>query len=186
MNDKILIVEDRVNRIEQWLGKEETKKLKNSVLVMTTLPDARDGEEYNFHKLDDFKLVAIHLSYLSGSRQTKFYEYIASSKNFYIIFSGGIMQETILYGGHLANLPIQRLYTKDIVERLSRLDFSEHTLLKFLYGDNWELPLLQRLRMLNWLFPSKEDQFEEKDSIARILGNPKDINAEIYNIYNNY
>jgi hypothetical protein len=187
MNDKILIVEDRLERQIQRLGKERADALRKTVKVETGLPGLTDKDNYDFHNLDGFDLVAIHRSYFNGTQLARFNAYVDHSKSYFIIFSGGISQVSILKKGHLANLPIQRFYTPDIIDRLYSFDKGNQPLAHFLYGENWKLPFLQRLRLLQWLGLDDEDgDIPEVVELKALLGNVDKIGNQIHEIYLKY
>lgn len=187
MNDRILIVEDRLERQIQRLGQEEAETLRKTVKVEKGLPGFSDKDNYDFHCLDAFDLVAIHRSYFNDKLLTQFNAYVDHSKSYFIIFSGGISQVSILKKGHLANLPIQRFYTSDIIDRLYSFDKGNQPLAHFLYGENWMLPFLQRLRLLQWLgLDGKDGDIPEVVELKALLGNVDNIGDQIHEIYLKY
>ena len=165
MPKRILIVDDRPKRPSLHLNKEELDDLRSLVTMSETL---------EVEGLEQYDLVAIHRSYVINKGLGDQLDNLINNNGIYVVlFSGGIGQPTISNKGHMAVVGSELFYSKNLIDFCKDLsDTDSIQLYKLIYGVNqWQLPLLARLRQLIWMDPSGGDfdYSQERKSIMNSL-----------------
>ena len=146
-----IIIEDRVERQQKQLTEEQWERLCQLAAVDSELPGYEEGKEYDFSAFDDYDIVAVHRTLLAKTNLiNEFMDYAKNKKKNSIIFSGSITQQLVTNGGNTLAVEATVFY-QSIVTFLETYDDSQDfPLYRFLYGNEWELPLLLRFRFLKW------------------------------------
>lgn len=175
---RVLIIEDRPLRRNNLLGEDLSERLKtmSNVVLSESLPD-----DYS-----NFDVIAIHKSYMDrNAYSSKLYATLSDKQNRLVVFSGGNYRQNILCGGQLLVLSAKEFYSENLVpflEELSAEDVSVVVLEKLVYGvNNWKLPVLAKIRNLEWLLQDDEDRFVLEDQIKDLrksigLSQDEDVN----------
>lgn len=143
---KTIIIDDRKERKKQHLTTDEIEKLKTlSDISETILP---------FQELEGYSLIAIHESLLTENNlYNEIVSFAKNNEKLLILFSGGIMQNCILESGKILKIISSEFYNKITAFLLKySKENIEYPLLKFLYGEEWKLPLLLKYKNLLWKY----------------------------------
>lgn len=193
---KVIIVDDRLERMRLHLSTESLTDLKNLVedgflMISTEISSEKDGINSVFI---DYDIIAVHRSYLANtSMSNSFNEYVKRTNKYFIVFSGGISQSILSNKGHLLNINSSDFYTPELprfIKKFCSENGIESPLLQYLYGDSWRLTLLLQYRHLLWTYGDIDDIDDDMDeNMAEELHDilwggdisvsMKDINAEI-------
>ena len=193
---KVIIVDDRLERMKLHLSTESLTDLKSLVedgilMISTEISSEKDGINSVFI---DYDIIAVHRSYLANtSMSNSFNEYVKRSNKYFIVFSGGISQSILSNKGHLLNINSSDFYTPELprfIKKFCSDNGIESPLLQYLYGDSWRLTLLLQYRHLLWTYGDIDDIDDDMDeNMAEELHDilwggdinvsMKDINAEI-------
>ena len=193
---KVIIVDDRLERMKLHLSTESLTDLKSLVedgilMISTEISSEKDGINSVFI---DYDIIAVHRSYLANtSMSNSFNEYVKRSNKYFIVFSGGISQSILSNKGHLLNINSSDFYTPELpgfIKKFCSENGNESPLLQYLYGDSWRLTLLLQYRHLLWTYGDIDDIDDDMDeNMAEELHDilwggdinvsMKDINAEI-------
>lgn len=185
---KILLLENRPGRQEQYLGSENIKKLQTLQGLKTLLGEECSEMINKLNNSDDsqlneFTLIIIHRSALSPTGIDTVINHCQKKKKDLIFFSGGISQS--LYTTS-QNFPYLLVNSKDFYYNM--LNFltkfvkgeAEH-ITELLYGDNWQLNLMLNYRQL--IIKENLSRTEEnfKESIEELIGKRslEELNREI-------
>lgn len=176
---KVLILDDRKDRKKTLLSDNELLALnsfeKNGVLAFQESLSLINGdlpkskEDFNM-LLSNYEVIAIHRSWLEQNGISNgFEEYISANpdKNF-IIFSGGT--STTRLTNHHRRLSVNAgvFYSSRLIAFIQDISSGNlPSLLEFLYGKSWKLPLLLEYRNLLW--NNKLISEEEKEEELREL-----------------
>lgn len=147
---KIVIIDDRKERKKQHLTDDEIERLNTLCEIRENMPLHQDFEEYS--------LLAIHESLLKESNlYNEIVEYTKRKRKYLILFSGGITQNGIYDSGAIMKINSADFYLKitSFLTHYSK-EAMEYPLLRFLYGDEWRVPLLLRYKNLLWKYGVKE------------------------------
>ena len=169
MSKSVLIIDDRPMRPYLHLTEDIVYKLQQ-------LPNVNcrtSAEGVNFEEYD---VIAIHKSYATSNNLVNTLDKTISNGSKYIVyFSGGISQQAITRGGHQAIIGSDVFYSKHLFPFCEQLINDEDIqLFKLIYGlEQWRLPILMRLRQLNWMNPDGEYDKKitlQKEDIIEALG----------------
>lgn len=160
---RILIVEDRTQRMEQMFGLDNLSVLEklDGVTLAEALPE--DYANYN--------VIAIHRSYMDRNNlNSALFRFIDDKSRRLIVFSGGNSRQEIYMKGRLLILPARDFYSDKLIPFLKDIlqDDAELSLAKLIYGDNWELPILAKIRNLEWQIEDGIDTFVKEDSMYEL------------------
>ena len=139
---KTIVIDDRKERKRQHLTDSEVERLNSISEISENLPSHQELEEYS--------LLAIHESLLKESNlYNEIVSFAKKNDKLLILFSGGITQNSIFESGKIMKINSAEFYHK-IIPFLSNYSENngEYPLLKFLYGEEWRLPLLLRYKNL--------------------------------------
>lgn len=164
---RILIVEDRTQRMVQMFGQENLSALGklDSVRLAEFLPD-----DYV-----DYDVIAIHRSYLDRNKlNSALFRFIDDKAKRLIVFSGGNSRQEMFKEGRILILTAREFYSDKLIPFLKDIsqDGSELSLAKLLYGDEWKLPTLVKIRNLEW-------QIEDGKEIYGKLHTLKDLRKSL-------
>ena len=154
---KTIIIDDRKERKHQYLDDETSKQLYSMCDIREELP--------SFLELGNYDLLAIHESLLKEKNQ---YEEIVKlakeNKKWLVLFSGGITQNYILNDGRFLKINSSDFYSRitTFLEKYSTSE-SNHLLLHFIYGEEWNLPLLLKYKNLIWIYGEEIESIESDD-----------------------
>lgn len=171
---KTIIIDEREIRKQQYLGVGDEEKLN----TMCTI--SKDFE--SFQVFDEFSLLAIHQSLLiETGRFSDVLGYAEVMKKPLILFSGGITQNIVSNSGKLLKINAADFYSK-ITQFLMEYpeEQIDYPLLKFMYGKEWEKPLLLRYKSLLWKYGAKETS----QMVNMIEKNDRELEYEIREILN--
>lgn len=169
---KILIIDDRQERMKLHLSEEslaDLKSLENRriLTIVTEIISVDKNLDTLFHEYD---IIAVHRSYLTNTSMSNlFNEYVKRSNKYFFVFSGGISQSILSNKGHLLNINSTDFYTPELprfIEKYCLGDILESPLLQYLYGDSWRLTLLLQYRYLLWTYDDIDDIDDEVDDTA--------------------
>lgn len=147
---KIVVIDDRKERKKQHLTGDEIERLNALCEIRENMPLRQDLEEYS--------LLAIHESLLKESNlYNEIVEFAKRKGKYLILFSGGITQNGIYDSGTILKINSADFYLK-ITPFLSHYlkEAMDYPLLRFLYGDEWRVPLLLRYKNLLWKYGAIE------------------------------
>lgn len=174
--NKIIILDDRVERKKQFLSEEDLDKLDE----MSKKRDEDEGENEKVLKMqakfpsnmdkfkalvEDCSIIAIHRTRLvESSLYNDVVEYTKNEHKYLIIFSGGIGQSLLLNGGQQLMINASNFYTKKLPKFIEQFGYGEieYPLLQFLYGEQWRLPLLLQYRHALWMYDDKDIDLSEE------------------------
>lgn len=159
---KILIIDDRVSRLEQSLGREQLAMLESLSNV-----DVLHGFTYEGGAIadSDYGIVAIHRTFLmeNGWLEDVVNEAVSASKCL-VLFSGSISENMFFREGMVLRMNASDFYTGRIVSFFASLgnvpdDNARDTLLlRMLYGSGWEKIVDLRRRHQEWIRKKPEPQ----------------------------
>lgn len=176
---RVLIIEDRPLRRNNLLGEDLLDKLKSfsNVILSESLP-----EDYS-----SFDIIAIHKSYMDrNAYSSKLIATLSDKQKRLVVFSGGNYRQDLHFGGQLLVLSAKEFYSENLIpflEELSTEESSDVILEKLVYGNkNWELPVLAKIRNLEWLL--KDDEYncileDQIDDLRNSLGISQEIDVNI-------
>ncbi len=184
---KILIVDDRVERKKSLLDDNSIKALdefqkkgvvtfKTSLSIDSTLP----LEKFNDKVIGEYHIVAIHRSWLSQNNLINiFEEYIKVSKKFFIVFSGGTTTNGFSNNFRSLTINAGKFYSSRLLSFLKDCENDiAPSLLRFMYGNSWKLPLLLEYRNILWSGQAKIN-LEKEEQLKSLFGSvAEDITAE--------
>lgn len=192
---KVLLIEDRPDRQEQYLHKELIDKIKTLENVYMPLEKEcrviiQNLNDLNDEPLKEYLLIIIHRSSLSDNGRNTVISHCRKEKKTLVFFSGGIGQSLFTFESfpyfilnskdfYKESLPdFLRNYVEDKIEHISEL----------IYGDNWRLNVMITYRQILLLEnipraiePIKES-FESIIKIKTIQELDKEINEIIATI----
>ncbi len=162
--NKVLIIDDRIERKRTHMNDNSIKKLSNCVnqgyLKMITGENLE--KDISFQYCNEFSLMAFHKSWLvSNTLTTSIEEYAKREQKFLVVFSGGIGQTILLNDYKYLSINSALFYTERLpkfIETYAISDNIEYPLLQLLYGNNWKLPIYMKYRQILWKGLSVEDQ----------------------------
>jgi hypothetical protein len=189
MNKRIILIEDRPERLSQFLGDNKINELKilNGLTILSGQHCQEVIEKINstadILSLNEYKLIIIHRSALKDLGISNLINYCKKNKKDLIFFSGGISQSVFssndfnyllvnskeLYQPHLKNFLSK--YILGNIKHLSEL----------IYGDKWKICIMLSLRQL--LLKGELDRMssELKEQYQNLIGinSLEDLNKEI-------
>ena len=158
--NKILILDDRVERKKTHLNNDAIRKLSNCVSrgLLTMITGEGVEKDKSFQYCSDYSLVAVHKSWLDANELTMDIEQYAKKK-LLVIFSGGIGQTLLLNDYKYLRVNSADFYTNRLPDFIERYAISgiEQPLLQLLYGEAWRLPIYMKYRQLLWRGLSEND-----------------------------
>lgn len=159
---KILIIDDRVSRLEQSLGREQLSRLENLSNV-----DVLHGFTYEGGTIADsaYAIVAIHRTFLmeNGWLEEVVNEAVTASKCL-VLFSGSISENMFFREGMILRMNASDFYSARTVSFFASLwnvpdDSARDTLLlRMLYGTGWKKIVDLRCRHQKWIRKNPEHQ----------------------------
>jgi len=176
---KILFLEDRPGRQEQYLTSEGVKNLQSIEGVKRLLgKECREMiEQLNNNDdspLNEFTLLLIHRSALSPVGIDTVINHCKNNNKNLVFFSGGISQS--LFSSE--NFPYLMLNSKDFYQRnmstflRNYVDEKSKHITELIYGTNWDINLMLTYRQL--LLKGEMGRAEEnfKESLEELIGKP--------------
>jgi len=185
---KILFLEDRPGRQEQYLTSEGVKNLQSIEGVKRLLgKECREMiEQLNKNDdspLNEFTLLLIHRSALSPVGIDTVINHCKNNNKNLVFFSGGISQS--LFSSE--NFPYLMLNSKDFYQRnmstflRNYVDEKSKHITELIYGTNWDINLMLTYRQL--LLKGEMGRAEEnfKESLEELIGKPplRELNKKI-------
>ena len=185
---KIILLEDRPGRQEQYIDSEKVAKLKALQGLKILLgEECRDMinklNQADDSQLNEFTLILIHRSALSAEGIDTVTTHCQQNKKNLVFFSGGISQSLFTS----QNFPYLLLNSKDFYQS-NMLNFlskfvngdTEH-ITELVYGDSWKLNLMLNYRQL--LLKGELGRLDEifKESLEELIGKLplEELNKEI-------
>lgn len=182
---KVFILDDRKDRRKTLLSNKELATLdsfeEDGVLVFQeSLPDSKEDFEVLLSK---YTVIAVHRSWLEqNGLSNKFEEYISANPNKdFIIFSGGTSTTRLTNHHKRLSLNAGVFYSFRLIafiQDIARGNFP--SLLEFLYGKSWKLPLLLEYRNLLWNNNLISDEEKEEELRELIDETSNDVLAMDY------
>lgn len=189
----IILIEDRIERQKQYLGKGGVEKL--SGIENLTMPQSSECRRHidtinegKINHLDDFDLIILHRSPIDQKGLQALSRFCKGQQKDLILFSGGNSQLTY----HKDNFETLSINSKDFYSE-SLIDFMNRyvndkvdNLLELIYGKKWILSYLMKQRQLSKILETEEspenkilieDKINEIRKITGISGN--DVDREI-------
>ena len=187
---KVLIVDDRLERKKALLDEDSFKSLKeferDVVIVITSSLDDNASlltKERIKEILEPYRVIAIHRSWLLQNNLINiFEEFIKDSDKFFIIFSGGTTTNGFSNNFRSLSINAGKFYTSKLLDFISDCENDiEPSLLRFLYGDSWRLPLLLEYRHLLWCDQGLNNPEKEEQLRALFMPDTEDVSIEYLN-----
>ena len=187
---KVLIVDDRLERKKALLDEDSFKSLKeferDGVIVITSSLDDNASlltKERIKEILEPYRVIAIHRSWLLQNNLINiFEEFIKDSDKFFIIFSGGTTTNGFSNNFRSLSINAGKFYTSKLLDFISDCENDiEPSLLRFLYGDSWRLPLLLEYRHLLWCDQGLNNTEKEEQLRALFMPDTEDVSIEYLN-----
>lgn len=188
MMRKAIIIDDKKNRQDRFIGEDAVKKL-SSINGVFFSYDLKHPQAY-----DSYDLIAVHRSLLVDNKVlATFIEYCKNRKKYLVTFSGNVTKDTYNSDSYIelnskTFYHFGRLY--EFLCSFCEKDEEVH-LLRLVYGTNWKLPFLVEYNHLKWQYgdamPDKiqERLFDLEDIIGSQFANDdKRRNQEIENLKN--
>lgn len=187
---KVLIVDDRPERKKTLLDEDSLMSLKEYerkgvVVLAASLGDNTSFISKNDIKelLEPYKIIAIHRSWLSQNNLMNiFEELIKESDKFFIIFSGGTTTNGFSNNFRSLSINAGKFYTSKLMYFIGNCENDiEPSLLRFLYGNSWRLPLLLEYRHLLWCDQAQNNQQKEEELRALFKPDTERITIDYLN-----
>ncbi len=146
--NKIILIEDRINRQKNMLGNLFEKL--NDFPDLSNKSGGTDFEEIkqqlNYEKFgdifNDFKIIMVHRSALETSVRNKLIDFCIENGKTLVLFSGGVSNATIekkKNNSFIVLLNAQTFYSHNLIDFLNN---KEHNPYILAFGKNWEINLL--------------------------------------------
>ncbi|HPO64671.1 MAG TPA: hypothetical protein PKY76_01825 [Bacteroidales bacterium] len=188
---KVLLLEDRPKRQEQYLSKELIDKIKKLENVYMPLEEEcriiiQKLNDLNDEPLKEYSLIIIHRSSLSDNGRNTVTSHCKNEKKTLVFFSGGIGQSLFSFESFPYFLLNSRDFYKDsLPDFLNRYlkDRIEH-ISELIYGQNWKLNMLMSYRQILLLNNIPRAIEPIKESFESIIGKKtiEELNKEINKI----
>lgn len=154
--NKILILDDRIERKRTHLNDNSIKELENCVSqgFLKMITGENFEKDFAFQYCDEYSMIAFHKSWLESNKLvTSIEEYAKNNQKYLIIFSGGIGQTILTNDYRYLSVNSALFYTEKLpkfIETYAKSGDIEFPLLQLLYGNNWRLPIYMKYREIIW------------------------------------
>lgn len=161
--NRVLILDDRIERKRTHLNDDSIKELENCVSqgFLKMITGEYLEKDSAFQYCDEYSMIAFHKSWLESNKLvTSLEDYAKKNQKYLILFSGGIGQTILLNDYKYLSVNSALFYTEKLpkfIETFAKSDDIEFPLLQLLYGKNWILPIYMKYRQLLWKGVSEED-----------------------------
>lgn len=166
---KIVLIEDRPQRLKQFLDNKQIDELKESCTypseIIGTIKETLNNRDIP-DNLKETDLVLFHRSALKDSGLETLIDHCEQNNIDLILFSGGVSQPTYDNREQYQTLIINSgdLYSNRLNNFLKKYTKGKITnLLEILYGEHWQLSILLLIRHFKLIMKDEEEEFRKEE-----------------------
>jgi hypothetical protein len=144
--DKILLIEDRVNRQKKYLGEKlsDLNKYQNLVNICGGMEFDKVYNDFlcsRFEIINDFSCLLIHRSAFPVNTRNELIQFVKQRNLKVVFFSGGISDIELSQIGksELLLIDVSKFYSKNL---LVFLENNANNILELAFGKDWQISIL--------------------------------------------
>jgi len=172
---KIVLIEDRLDRQKQFLEEKEIIELNKIIVYIDIRITINQVNEKNSENLKDIDLIIFHRSAIDKKGLSFLTEFCNKNDTDLILFTGSISQVSFFTNiSQVLLINSKDLYSSKLLPFLKNYEKNSSNLLELVYGDNWKLTYLLKLRHYTNVFNEENDE-DTKDILENKINIIKGI-----------